>query len=95
MNLVGVRELKNRLTFYLNSVKAGENVIVTDRGKPVAILHSLDAIEEHAGVEERLAALASQGTLTLPVAGGPFREIKRATVVEGKPVSESLIRERR
>lgn len=95
MHLVGVRELKDRLTFYLNSVKAGDNVIVTDRGRPVAIMHSLDDIEADAGIEERLASLAAQGTLTLPNGKGTFREIRRAKVLEGGSVSESIVRERR
>ena len=42
MALVGIKELKNRLTYYLGLAKEGDNIIVTDRGKPVAILHSLD-----------------------------------------------------
>lgn len=95
MQLVGVRELKNRLTFYLDAAKNGDNVVVTDRGKPVAILHRLDDIEENAGAEERLAALAAQGMVTLPKRKGPFREITRSRVLEGEPVSESLIKDRR
>ena len=51
MQLVGVRELKNRLTFYLDAAKNGDNVVVTDRGKPVAILHRLEDIEENAGLK--------------------------------------------
>lgn len=94
MQQVGIRELKNRLTYYLNSVKKGENVVVTDRGKPVAILHGLDKIEEEAGQEERLAALAAKGMLTLPKRKGPLRRIRRAEV-EGELVSETIIRERR
>jgi prevent-host-death family protein len=38
--LLGTRELKNRLSEHLRRVKAGETVIVTQRGKPVGqILH--------------------------------------------------------
>jgi prevent-host-death family protein len=33
--IVGTRELKNRLSEYLRLVKAGETVIITERGKPV------------------------------------------------------------
>lgn len=33
---VSVRELKNRLSEYLRRVQAGEELIVTKRGKPVA-----------------------------------------------------------
>ena len=32
---VGTRELKNRLSEYLRRVKAGETLIITERGKPV------------------------------------------------------------
>ena len=91
---VGVRELKNRLTYYLGEVKGGENVVVTDRGKPVAIMHRLDKIEEDAGLDERLAALAAQGYLTLPPAREPRTAPKRLSI-EGELVSETIIRERR
>ena len=39
---VGVRDLKNNLSRYLDRVQEGEEVIVTDRGKPVARLSALD-----------------------------------------------------
>lgn len=42
MKLVGVRELKNRLSEYLRFVKAGEEVLVTDRGKVVVGLSSAE-----------------------------------------------------
>src|SRR5262249_55890290 len=35
MGAVGVRELKNRLTHYLRRARKGEEVIVTERGRPV------------------------------------------------------------
>ena len=35
---VGVRELKNRLSEYLRMVRRGEEILVTDRGEPVAEL---------------------------------------------------------
>lgn len=31
---VGIRELKNRLSQYLKRVRAGERLVVTERGKP-------------------------------------------------------------
>jgi antitoxin (DNA-binding transcriptional repressor) of toxin-antitoxin stability system len=38
MRAVGVRELKNRLSEYLRLVRAGERVLVTDRGEVIAEL---------------------------------------------------------
>ena len=94
MHMVGIRELKNRLTHYLNKAKSGDNIIVTDRGKPVAILHNLDNVEKNASLEEKLAAAAKEGKITLPKKGAkltPFRPIK----AKGKPASEIIIEERR
>ncbi|KPK46431.1 MAG: hypothetical protein AMK74_00005, partial [Nitrospira bacterium SM23_35] len=38
MKTAAVSELKARLSEYLNQVKAGMEVLITDRGKPVARL---------------------------------------------------------
>jgi len=46
------------------------------------------------GIEERLASLAKRGMLRLPLKKGklpPFKSVKAA----GKPVSETIIEERR
>ena len=40
---VGTRELKNRLSEYLRRVKAGETVIITERGKPVGQIMPIQA----------------------------------------------------
>jgi prevent-host-death family protein len=39
---VGIRELKNRLSTYLERVQAGEEFVVTDHGQPIARLGGLD-----------------------------------------------------
>lgn len=94
MQLVGIRELKNRLTHYISLIKKGEDVVVTDRGNPVAILHGLDAVEVKASAEERLAMLAKRGALRLPLKKGRlsvFKPIK----AKGKPASDIIIEERR
>ncbi len=41
-----MRDLKNNLSRYLDRVQAGEEVIVTDRGRPVARLSALDSQRE-------------------------------------------------
>jgi prevent-host-death family protein len=33
---VGVRELRDHLSRYLDRVRAGEEVVITDRGRPIA-----------------------------------------------------------
>ena len=39
---VGIRELKAHLSEYVGRAAAGEHIVVTDRGKPVAQLSGLD-----------------------------------------------------
>lgn len=39
---VGVRELKAHLSSYLDRVQAGEEVVVTEHGRPIARLTTLD-----------------------------------------------------
>lgn len=94
MQTVGIKELKDRLTYYLKLTREGDNIIVTDRGKPVAILHNLDFVEEHANVEERLASLGKRGMVRLPSKKGvmsPFNAVQTG----GKPASEIILEERR
>lgn len=50
---VGVRELKQRLSHYLDRVARGETVRVTDRGRPKALLVPVpDSSQLERGVEE-------------------------------------------
>ena len=62
MKSVNIAELKNRLSVYLNDVKAGEEIVVKDRNQPVARIIPL---ARSMGEDEELLALASQGKLRL------------------------------
>lgn len=66
MSTVGIKELKNRLTHYLRLTQKGEEVIVTDRGRPVAVIQQITSSRSVVSLEGRLAQLASQGKITLP-----------------------------
>ena len=91
MAAVPVRDLKNRLSEYLRRVQGGERVVVTDRGRPVAEL--MPVRPEALSVDERLARLEEAGELTLPRGKGltPVRPAR----LRGRPVSESLLADRR
>lgn len=68
---VGIRELKNNLSRYLDRVREGEEVLVTDRGRPVARLLPLDRSTE------RLADLIASGVVRAPRRGTRRRPSKR------------------
>lgn len=65
MERVGVRELRQHASAVLRRVAAGESVVVTDRGRPVA----------------RLSPLAGHGMATLTASGlirAPLRRMRDA-----------------
>ncbi|MGO9606273.1 MAG: type II toxin-antitoxin system Phd/YefM family antitoxin [Candidatus Binataceae bacterium] len=90
---VGVRELKNRLTAYLRLAKEKHEVIVTERGKPIAILQSLNEAPRLKTIEARIAALAARGEI-----GAPERRIAsrmHRVKVAGRPLSQTIVADRR
>ena len=93
MGAVGVRELKNRLTYYLQRARKGEEVIVTERGRPVAVLQSVQHLDRAAALETRLARLVALGIVTLPTRKGFGRA--RPLRISGPPVSRAILEDRR
>jgi prevent-host-death family protein len=61
MKAVNIAELKNRLSFYLNEVKAGREVLVKDRNNPIARIVPIQG----SGGHDELRALAAQGKIRL------------------------------
>jgi prevent-host-death family protein len=90
---VGVRELKNRLTSYLKLVKADREVIVTERGKPVAIIESIESASAGSSLDARIAALAVKGEIQ--VAERALKSRIRRVKVAGGSISEQIIADRR
>lgn len=71
MKTVGVRELKNRLSEYLRQARAGEGVLVTDRGEVVAELAPPGQSTADTSVPPGLAALAKKRLVTLGAQNEP------------------------
>lgn len=67
---VGVRDLKNNLSRYLGQVEAGIEVVVTDRGRPIARLTGMDAV-----TGDKLAAMIEAGLVRPPVAKARQRPV--------------------
>ncbi len=83
---VGIRDLKNGLSKYIDRVRAGEEVIVTDRGRPVARLSSLDA------PDDRLADLVAAGVVRPPASRSRHRSLSR---IKAKGTVSDLVAEQR
>ena len=67
MESAGVAQLKARLSEYLSRVKAGEEVLVTDRGRPVARLVPVGAgyVPDNETELARLRAMEREGLVRL------------------------------
>lgn len=80
---VGVRELHDRLSEYLERVEGGGEIVVTRRGRPVARLSGLG--------ERPLDALARRGLVRLPDGS---RSLRSAQVKGTGSVSDLVSKQR-
>lgn len=96
METVGVRELKNRLGYYLRAIRQGRAFVVTDRGKPVArLVPAVPAGQERwpPDLEIRMWELAAEGLLAWT--GEPARIPEPAGVSRGRELLSALVMEGR
>jgi prevent-host-death family protein len=92
MKTAPVAELKANLSRYLSRVKAGEEVLVTERGTPIARLVPVSPIAE---AEDDLRELVRQGLVRLGTGRLPrnFWKLPRPRDPEGRLV-QALLKER-
>jgi prevent-host-death family protein len=84
---IGIRELRQRASQYIDRVRRGDTIQVTDRGRPVALLVPIpeDSVIERLLKEGRLSA----ATGDLDELGPPL------TPAEGVPLPSETLRELR
>ena len=88
----GIKDVKNNLSRLLNQVKAGEEILITDRGRPVARI-----VKENQGdksIRTALGLLVQRGLIALP-SRSILKDRISALEAPGKPVSEMVIEDRR
>jgi len=91
--LVGSRELKTRLGAYLEQVKHGATIIVTDRGEPVAELRPIASSED--GVEAAFRRMEAEGLLSRPRKSGPLTRLRPIALPSATPSIAETIAEGR
>lgn len=88
----GIKEVKNNLSQLLGRVKAGEEILITERGRPIARI-----VKENKGeksIRAALGPLIQKGLIALPNRG--ILKARNAPLkVQGKPVSEMVVEDRR
>lgn len=84
---VGIRDLKNGLSQFLQRVKRGESVVVTEHGRPVARIVPI-------GISRDLEQLMTDGRVSWSGRGfRPPSQVPRPT--PGGPVSDYIGEDRR
>jgi antitoxin (DNA-binding transcriptional repressor) of toxin-antitoxin stability system len=71
VKVVGLRELKNRLSEYVRQAKGGEGVLVTDRGAVVAELGPPGRPAISGAVPPGLVELAARGAVSIGAPNDP------------------------
>lgn len=89
MYRIGIKELKNRLSYYVGQVKKGEHITVTDRGRPVAVIVSTQDSE----LVGRLMGLVKEEFASWE--GGKPGGSRHPVTTGGRPVSEVVVEGRR
>lgn len=89
---IGLREANQRFSQAMKAVKKGEEVILTERGKAIAVIKPLHRATDLPAILQRLEAegLLRSGSKSLkpmPVWRSPRR-------VKGKPISQTIREER-
>jgi prevent-host-death family protein len=89
MNVVGVRDLKNRLSHHLKRVRAGARLTVTERGRPIATLSPVEEKGDLAWLHKMVAEGRAQWS------GGKPTGSKNPPRNTGKLGSDMIIEDRR
>lgn len=89
MIATGVKELKNKLSYYLREVKKGEKILITERDQVIATILPIERGEE----DSKLLSLVKEGFASWK--GGKPTGSHRPVKIKGKTVSEIILEDRR
>ena len=89
---LGLREANQHFSKAIKAVRGGKEVILTERGRPIAII---TPVREERSEEAALKAMADEGLVTLPSRKGPTPAPRwKPVTVKGKPLSQAIIEDR-
>ncbi len=93
MKTATITQAKNGLSALIDRVRAGESVVITDRGRPVARLEPATSSDSRDG---RLARLERAGMLRIGNSAPPVAAIRQPAprLAEGASAVQALLDER-
>jgi prevent-host-death family protein len=90
MNTVGIRELKAHLSRHLRRVRSGTRLLITERGRAIAILNPVETPGDVEWAHAWVAAGRAQWS-----GGKPEGLPQPVRVKAGKTVAEAILEDRR
>jgi len=90
MEKASISDLKNRLSAYLQKVRAGETILICDRNEPVARIERI----ADGGDDDRLARLRRAGLLAPPTRPMPIEALRQPAPRPAESVVAALLEER-
>jgi len=89
---LGLREANQQFSKAIKAVRAGKEVILTERGHPIAVIKPL---KEEDAQEAALREMADEGLIRPATRRSPTPAPRwRPVTVKGKPLSETVIEDR-
>ncbi|OGQ19400.1 MAG: hypothetical protein A3C54_06770 [Deltaproteobacteria bacterium RIFCSPHIGHO2_02_FULL_60_17] len=88
---LGLREANQQFSKAVKAVKEGKEVILTERGKPIAVIKPLSQAKT---VEATIRRLEAEGILRPALKRGPMPVWRSPVRIKGKPLSETIREER-
>ena len=89
---LGLREANQQFSKAIKAVRAGKEVVLTERGHPIAVIKP---IKEKDTQQAALQAMADEGLITLAARKGPMPAPRwRPLKIKGKPLSRTIIEDR-
>lgn len=92
MTTAGIKDIKNNLSRYLDRVKSGEEILITERGKPIARI--IRERSKSSSIRQALGPLLENGLVSMP-AQQQEKEPPARIEASGKSASEMAIENRR
>jgi prevent-host-death family protein len=88
---IGLREANQRFSKLVRAIRAGQEVVLTDRGEAIAVVKPLDA----RGQEKAFQAMVIEGLVRPSRQRGPMKPSRfRALRVTGKRAAETISADR-
>ena len=87
---LGLREANQHFSKAIKAVRAGKEVVLTERGQPIAVIKP---IKDERDSEAALKRMADEGLITLPTRKGALPRFEPVPI-SGRPLSQTIIDDR-